>query len=251
MAAILLASACPAVPVFTASVYRNTGYTASALAAPSIPATVDFLVQAQQIGAVTDQISRYGSGLIGVPDGPTKITLSIGTGLLLNISAGHAMIGGPVEIATDTTLAVPDATARVWVWLQLTGPNLTYTTTTTPPAGESCLLGSCVTSGGVVTVLDTSGVMYLRSGIGFRQTADYGAPSDTPPAKAAGFFGVTSTGVYLWDGSMWQQQGAAGVVSDTVASGAAVVVADGQQQSIFDTVTIYGTRTIYGKARTT
>ena len=185
MPALLIASACPAVSVFSLSIYRNLDYTSTSRVAPAVPASVDFLIQTNQLGAVADQTARAGAGLIGVPDGPQRVNLSIGAGLLLAVSAGYAMIGGPVQIPAATTLAVPDNTARVWIWLLQTGSALTYTTTTAPPAGEVCLLGSCVTAGGVVTSVDTSGVVYLRGGVGWRQTADNGAPSDTPPASVA------------------------------------------------------------------
>ncbi len=220
----------------------------NALVAPNVPASVTFRLQVNQLGTILDQTGRYGAGIIGVPDGPTKIVLGVGSGLSLAVGAGHAMIGGPVEVPTGTTLAVLDNTSRVWIWLRQTGSVLAYTTTTTPPAGECCLLGSCVTSGGSITSVDTSGVVYLRGGIGWRQTADVGPPSDTPPATVM-FFSQTATGTYLWDGTNWQQQSTGAVETDTVASGASLAVGDGQQISLFDSLTVYGTFTNYGKVR--
>src|ERR1041385_4176366 len=144
MSASLLASACPSVSVFSGSVYRNTTTSTNALVAPDIPATTTFLKQANQVGTITDQIARSGAGLIGIPDTAQKIALGVGSALLLAVGAGIAMIGGPVQIAPAPTLAVPDNTSRVWIWYRQTGPTLAYTTTTTTPAGECCLLGSCV-----------------------------------------------------------------------------------------------------------
>jgi len=91
-----------------------------------------------------------------------------GSGLILTVRAGDAIIGGYCEIPNDRTIAVPDATARVWIWLQQ-DKTLTYTITTTPPTTLSVLLGSCVTSAGNITAVDRSawrgaGQVYRRSG---------------------------------------------------------------------------------------
>ena len=220
MAAILLASQCPAVPVFTASVYRNSAIDTTALVGPNIPGTVTWRKQANQNVAMADELARYGAGLIGVPDGPTKITLGVGIGLSLAVSAGHAMIGGPVEIATAGTVTVADNTARQWLWLQQSGV-VVATSTVTPPAGEVCLIGSCVTSGGNIASVDYSGVMYLRGGIGWRQTADQSAPTDTPPSTIQ-FMAYTAGGSYWWDGYTY---------SRLAGSSASVVLAAAAQES--------------------
>lgn len=211
----LLSTDCPAVQVFASSVYRNSAMDTTALVGPNIPGDVTWRQEANENVAVGDQTARYGAGLIGVPDGPTKITLAIGTGLALAVSKGHAMIGGPVEIAAATTVTVPDATSRVWIWLLQTGGVLLPTTTTTPPAGECCLLGSCATSGGVVTSVDYSGVMYLRGGIGVRQTADAGPPEDTP-ASTVVFIAATQGGYYFWNGTTFSAL--AGSSADTAVT---------------------------------
>lgn len=217
MPAILLASACPVPTVFSGSIFRNTGMTTNALVAPAVPEAVTFIKQVNQLGAVSDQGNRAGAGLIGVPDNPQKIVLGVGSGLLLAVGAGYAMIGGPVEIATATTLAVPNNTSRVWIWYRQTGPVLACTTTTTPPAGECCLLGSCVTSGGAITSVDTSGVMYLRGGIGWRESADQGAPTDTPPSNIQ-FFAKTGGGTYFWTGTAYTAIGTAVAATIITAS---------------------------------
>lgn len=217
MTAILLASGCPSVQVFNGSIYRNTGMVTNALVAPNVPEAVTFIKQVNQLGAVSDQGDRAGAGLIGVPDNPQKIILGVGSGLLLAVGAGYAMIGGPVEIPSGTTQAVPNNTSRIWIWLKQTGPALTYTTDTTPPAGEVCLLGSCVTSGGAITSVDTSGVMYLRGGIGWRESADQGAPTDTPPSNIQ-FFAKTGGGTYFWTGTAYTAIGTSLAATITVAS---------------------------------
>lgn len=218
MAAILTADLCPAVQILSTSLYENSTSDTTAKVAKNIPAAVTWRTQANQNAAILDQTARYGAGLIGIPDGPTKITLSVGTGLSLSVSAGHAMVGGPVEIATATTLTVPNNTSRVWIWLRQLGGALTYTTTTTPPAGECCLLGSCVTSGGAVTSVDTSGVMYLRGGIGWRQSADVFAPTDSPSVTIQ-FMASTAGGSYFWDGYTYSRlAGSYGSVTTVTAS---------------------------------
>lgn len=202
------------------SVYRNSALDTNALVAPNVPGATSFRKQVNQLGAIADQLGRYGGGVFGIPDGPTKIVLTApGSGLSLGVSAGHAMIGGPVEIPTATTIAVPDNTARVWIWLLQTGAALTYTTSTTKPAGECCLLGSCVTSGGNITSVDYSGVVYIRGGIGVRGTADDGTPSDTPPSTVNL---ITQTGFcsYYWDGAVHAQQFIPRVSTDPANPGA-------------------------------
>lgn len=184
----------------------------TALVAKNVPAAASFRMQVNQNATLLDLLARGGGGLIGVFDGVDRIALSLPvSGLLLHISAGHAMIGGPVEIVAAMTLAVPDATSRIWIWLNQAGV-ISYTTTTTPPAGEVCLLGSCVTSGGNVTAVDTSGVMYLRGGSGWRETADAGAPVDTPPASVI-FVAKTAGGEYLWTGTAYRGISGGGTVS--------------------------------------
>jgi len=198
----LLSTDCPAVQVFASSVYRNSAMDTTALVGPNIPGATTWRKQANQNVAVGDQTARYGAGLIGVPDGPTKIVLTVGTGLSLAVSKGHAMIGGPVEIPANTTVTVPDNTSRVWIWLLQTGAVLLPTTTTAPPAGECCLIGSCATNAGIVTSVDYSGVMYLRGGIGVRQTNDTGPPADTPPSTVV-FIAATQGGYYFWNGAAY------------------------------------------------
>lgn len=146
-----------------------------------------------------DLIGRYGGGGYAVAFG-LGLTPPL-TGLTLNIAAGHAVVDGVVEVPSATTLAVPDNTARVWIWLQ-SNKTLTYTSTTTAPAGNNCLIGSCVTSAGSILSVDTSGVLYLRGGNLWRRTSDVGQPGDTPPAGMV-FYTRTDGGLYLWDGTAY------------------------------------------------
>ena len=151
-----------------------------------------------------DLLSGYGGAnanciLSGSNLGNELVLVAPGGGLTLTIRAGHANVGGLVEVAATSLLAVPDATARVWVWLQQNG-TLSYTTTTAPPSSPSCLIGSCVTSGGNITAVDNSGVLYLQAGVLWRNTADAGAPTDSPPASVAGLKTLNPFCTYEWDG---------------------------------------------------
>ena len=135
--------------------------------------------------------------------GNELLLVAPGSGLLLIVKAGQANIGGIVEVATDQTIAVPDGTARIWIWLQQ-NKTISYTVTTAPPALFSCLLGSCTTAGGNITAVDNSGVLYLRGGSLVRYTADPGVPTDTPPALVK-FRTVTTFASFDWEGTAYRQ----------------------------------------------
>lgn len=187
------------------------------------------------------------------------LTLSIpgGGGLGLLVAAGQAMIDGIVEVP-DSILAVPDshstATDRAWVWLAQ-NKVLSYSTggaSTTPPAGAICLIGSCTTSGGNITGVDTNGVMFLIGGYLVRYTADIGMPTDTPPATLT-FIAYTSGGcAYLWTGTryerLWEPLMPA---QDTLSATDVQDIPLGQQKQIFARLRIAGHLRIEGRLRVT
>src|SRR5687767_2001604 len=76
-----------------------------------------------------DLQARYGGGGYAIVNG---LAISAGAALTLNIAAGQAAIDGIIEVATATTLAVPDnhtgtpVSDRVWIWLSRAGA-LSYT----------------------------------------------------------------------------------------------------------------------------
>lgn len=148
----------------------------------------------------SDLAGRYGGGLRAVTWG---LALTYGTDLNLAIAAGHALCDGVVEVASGIVLPIAPSLSRAWVWLTPAGA-ATYTTTVTPPSSVACLLGSVVTGSTAITSVDTSGVVYLRGGIGYRETADPAAPSDTPPSTVA-LVTATSGGCYLWTGAVWRR----------------------------------------------
>jgi hypothetical protein len=200
----LTAANCPAVMVST------TNYTIGAASigdgnAPNAASTkseVNFRYNASNPNALrVDMTNRIGAGIYGVASGIDKIVLSAPTsGLSLQISQGKAVADGIIFKDDDSTLTLPDNTARVYIWLrQGKTPSFTYTTTTTPPDGNPVYVGNAVTSGNAITAIDTSGVMYLKGGIGIRYTADNGAPTDSPSSEVA-FYTITNWCTYLWNG---------------------------------------------------
>jgi len=200
----LLASQCP-LPVIDTSHTKLSD--AENTAGTGVPSARSFAAgntvissKLNRNAAQMDLQGRYGGGGYGIVNG---LAISAGSGLTLNIAAGQAAIDGIIEIAAATTLAVPDnhpsATDRVWIWLSRAGA-ISYTLNTTPPATNCCLLGSCTTSGGVITAVDQSGVMYLKNNTFERETADTGPPTDSPNA-ALRFQTKTKAGRFFWDGS--------------------------------------------------
>lgn len=164
--------------------------------------------------AQLSQVAKYGAGGYGVASG---YTYSSATGLTVTVAAGIAMIDGPVESKTSQTIVVDD-NASVWVWLKQDG-TLTKSTSTSVPTGGKVALFRVTTSGGSVTANDQSGVVSIVPGGGlWRQTADAGAPTDSPPASIR-LYTLTAGGVYFWDGTRHLSVGDSGRQAFSVASG--------------------------------
>lgn len=156
--------------------------------------TSGFTTNLNKQGKRLDLLATYGAGGYGVVDG---LAVSAGTGLLADISAGKANIGGIVELAASSV--VVSASSTNWIWLKADGTTV-VATTTAKPTGECCLLGAAVTDGSGVTSVETSGVVYFRSGMLWRETADTLAPGDTLNA-AIRIYTKTAGGEYFWNGS--------------------------------------------------
>ena len=156
-----------------------------------------------------DDLASFGGAnvcaIIQTAAGTDLKLVAPGSGLLLTVKQGKALCGGEIEWAADGTKAVPDNTARVWVWL-MQSQTISATTSTTPPAGLSVLLGSCVTSGGNITSVDTSGVIFFNGSAPLRYSADPGIPTDAPPATLR-FWQQTAFGLFWWNGSAYVQVG--------------------------------------------
>lgn len=182
-----------------------------------------------------DLTGAYGGGLYGICYG---LALSAGTGLTLNIASGHALIDGLVEIANGTlpgtevanarTHTLDDNTARAWVWMLPNGTITHVNTSIAPPQAQACLLGSVTTVSGAITGIDTSGVVFLRGGIGVRQTNDSSAPTDTPSSRLV-FLARTPTADFLWDGAQYMPLGGGGTAGHAIrkiTASASVVTGD-------------------------
>lgn len=253
MSPTLLAANCPAIQVPAAMLSLALAYSTPGGNAPTARtfSAGDTTTVGPKLNANASRLDlagRYGGGAYAVAWG---LALSVpGSGLALPVAAGHALVDGPVEIASATTVTVPNGSPRVWIWLTQAGALTAVNNSLTPPAGAVCLLGSCVTSGGNVTSVDTSGVLYMRGGVPWRQTADTGAPGDTPPAGMV-FVARTLGGLYLWDGQAYSAIGAEAGVFDAIAAANTFTVPAGRQVSLFDQLAVNGTLTINGKVRVT
>lgn len=126
-------------------------------------------------------MGRYGGG--GAYFVAKGLTLYNAGGLSLGINAGHAVMSTVIEYAGGT-VAVSDTLSgtpsRIWIWLSSTGTISTVVTSLTPPAGQQVLIGSCLTSGGTIPAIDTSGVLYARGNKLVRYVADVAVPTDVP-----------------------------------------------------------------------
>jgi len=172
-----------------------------------------------------DIASVYAPGF-GIMNG---LVLSISSGLTASVSAGQANIYGVAELQSATTIVLPDSTADIYVWLKsvisdgVVTNSLTYTTTTTPPStsptsGTCVYLGHAVTSGGAITGIDMSGVVYLNTGgIPTRFTADKTMPADSPSSNTS-FITDCPGGAFLWDGTRYTKLSQAGTFTATVTA---------------------------------
>lgn len=142
---------------------------------------------------------RCGGGLYAIVEG---FGLSAGSGLTLNIAAGKAIVDGDVTYPGGS-LACTDS-GRNWLWISRAGAITVVFNSLTPPAGAFCLLGSALTAAGVISSVDTSGVLVLRGGTGWRASADVTVPTDTPSSKVQFFHRGTSK-LWWFDGTSYFQ----------------------------------------------
>lgn len=197
----LVATACPAVQVPSVLLDPNN---------PALPATFSTLSPgASGPGSLTTPFNRNAAQAACIAEGggggyavESGLTLATAGSLSLPIAAGRANIRGRITLPAATTHAVTASTARVYLWLSATGTITAVNNSVTPPSGDQCFIGSCVTGTSSILSVDFSGVMYLLGGALWRATADAGMPADTPPATIS-FYNVTAGGLYLWSGSRY------------------------------------------------
>lgn len=236
--------------------------------APSVPSTVPLLSDAETLSGGNSPVARSltpgdtttvptslnrnatGQDLSGLYCGgygvAAGLNLSAGvSGLNLTVGAGHALITGVVELAADTTIALPDNTAHVYIWLQRNG-TLTYRTTTAAVT-DSVYLGHATTSSGVISNIDYAGVMTVREGTLWRRTNDSGMPTDSPDTSLL-FFSRTLGGTYMWDGTahvrVWEPLE---MNSDTIGASDSVMVPSGYSVLLLEDITVAGVLTVAGR----
>lgn len=250
MATTLTAVNCPVPIVITSQTLLSDAYNTAgsgvSVAKAIVAGATAFAAKWNRNACQLDLTGRYGGGGYGICVGCT--ISAPGSGLALNIAAGQAIVDGIVEITAQTTTCT-DAISRVWVWLQRDGTIVTVNNSLTPPSTYCTLLGSCVTSGGNITSVDFSGVVYRRGGLLYRETADTGIPTDSPSASVA-FLTKTPYGEWLWDGNTYKRVGDLTTSrKDNFASTDAVCVPLLYQAWYCDKLTIAGTLLVNGKVK--
>jgi hypothetical protein len=210
MTIVLLAAACPAVqqPIGFLSILASKTGTFNAPVSEILKDAFFTDKVLSPHATRLDLLARGGGAnacaiVAGSSDGTELTLVAPGTGLTLTVKRGQANIGGIVELPADATVSIADG-VRSWIWLQQTGALLAVSGSTTAPTTLSVLLGSVVASGGNITGVDTSGVVYQRGGTLIRYSADPGVPLDTPPSNVQ-FRHLTPFGGFVWDGAAYRQ----------------------------------------------
>ena len=202
----LRADQVPAPVVPSSDAYLESADTMGAPGSPLAPftsgMTTGLSTMLNKLLVAIENLGRFGGNGIGIASG---LSLTFTPGLNCQISAGVAMIGSPVTVPSALTgITMTDNSAN-YVWLLQSGVPY-VATTTTPPAGQALYLGKATAASGVVTNIDTSGVLSIKGGNCVRVTADRGMPKDTP-SSAMNLRTITLAGSYDWDGSGHRPQG--------------------------------------------
>lgn len=228
MAVTLLASQVPApvvpgTPNYMADQNSTTGTPSTSLALTSGNLGAQVSGKLNRNHAGYDQQSVYGGGGYGIGSG---LVLSAGAGLTVAVADGQALVNGMVELRnTSSTTAVVGATGTAWVWLMQNGTLTVQNGTTAKPSGNCCLLGAALTNATAVTAVETAGVVYFKNGLPWRETADAGAPGDSPDSSLR-LFTKTAGGTYFWDGTAHRLVAGSTTRAGTNASRSGVVDGD-------------------------
>lgn len=203
MAVTRNAAACPLPQVSTTLRLLSDAYASSSGTAPASRSFVqgesaNLRPKLNENALRLDLSSRFGGGVRAVAQG-LAVTAA---GLVGTVAAGQCLIDGIAEIpASVTGLAMVDNTWNYfWVQQAPGGTASVVVTQSTTAPSNSVFIGAVQVTGGVAGTPDTSGVVYARGGMRWRQAADATVPGDTPPADVM-LFTRTAGGLYLWDGS--------------------------------------------------
>lgn len=237
MAYVFTAAEVP-VPIGSSlAVQRSAANSSSVAGAGNFPAFTPTVTSPQvfnQLLIDLDNAPLAGGMGCGVYAG---LTVSNPAGLTLRVASGIAVAGGLVYNAANFDVTAPDNEAYVFVWIKQDG-TIVVETTTTPPVSQCALVAVCTTLAGVVTVIDYSGVCYLKGGIAVRNTADTARPADAPGASPT-FLTKCPSGTWLWDGAQYELlPGPFPLAKSTLQSGDAVYIPAGYQQLLFGTLTV-------------
>lgn len=159
------------------------------------------------MGTRVDLTARYGGGGNAICDG---LTISLATGMVVNIAAGQAYINaGIVEVpaATTTTVSTYGAAHRVYLWLLADGSIYPVDNATTQPASQGVYLGSVLINGSNngLTSFDDSGRLVLQNGIFEMTTADTGIPTAAPSSSVRYYILTVAGQRFWWTGSWWMR----------------------------------------------
>lgn len=201
----LIAANCPAPQVYSGILNpaNGTPTTAPVLTAGISAGAQSMVGKFNEVSARGDVLGRLGGGIYAIANG---LIPSAGSGTTINITAGQAIIDGPVTKTAGTL--VGSNNNQNYLWLSRGGTfNKKLASDASPLTPPDALtpwvyLGLIPITGNVGGEVDLSGVLTLIGNLGFRTTADTGQPTDTPPASIR-FYTITQGGLYLWDGTQY------------------------------------------------
>jgi hypothetical protein len=208
--------------------------------------------------ARADYSTRYASGGNCIGEG---LALSIVSGLTMRCAPGIAVGDGILWLKANYDLVLSASQPRIWLWAKKAastssdpaGLTVYPTLTTTPPTDAVCLLGSCSTDGGGIVVgsIDTSGVVYSKSGELWRSTGDTGLPSDSPSSSWRGYTQTTG-GLWYWDGLMHRPvTNFLALTKTTIPVGFTECVPSGYESSVYGAFSVPGSLVVKGLLRAT
>lgn len=199
---------------FYATDYTVTSSVPAGIASQSFNGgTKTWTAKCNRNGALADILGQYGAGIIGIVHG---LVISVpGSGLNLPVTLGGALIEGIVQLDANATVTVTDGSTN-YIYFKQDGTLESVSGSTTPPSGASVCIGIAVASGGNITSVDGSGVVYIKNNQAYRETADVAMPLDVPPANWLGFT-QTPGGLYWWDGTNYTMVGP-GVINNKTAN---------------------------------